>query len=51
MSKKVNVNRSIEDTFYRYKMPLIEAKVEGRGNGIKTAIPNLVDVAKVSERR
>lgn len=42
----LNVNRSVTDTFYRYKMPKLLAKVEGKGNGIKTVIVNMVDVAK-----
>uniref|UniRef100_A0A3Q2EFH2 Eukaryotic translation initiation factor 5 n=1 Tax=Cyprinodon variegatus TaxID=28743 RepID=A0A3Q2EFH2_CYPVA len=42
----VNVNRSVSDQFYRYKMPRLIAKVEGKGNGIKTVIVNMVDVAK-----
>lgn len=46
----VNVNRSVSDAFYRYKMPRLRAKVEGKGNGIKTVIVNMIDVAKAIGR-
>ncbi|KAK7863936.1 hypothetical protein R5R35_012446 [Gryllus longicercus] len=46
----VNVNRSVSDAFYRYKMPRLMAKVEGKGNGIKTVIVNMADVAKAIGR-
>jgi translation initiation factor 5 len=38
------------DQFYRYKMPAVQAKIEGRGNGIKTNVVNMVDVAKALAR-
>lgn len=46
----VNVNRGLTDQFYRYKMPKILAKVEGKGNGIKTVVVNMVEVAKALNR-
>jgi len=46
----VNVNRGLKDDFYRYKMPKIIAKVEGKGNGIRTVIVNMVEVAKALNR-
>ncbi|KAF9683933.1 hypothetical protein SADUNF_Sadunf04G0065400 [Salix dunnii] len=39
-----------DDAFYRYKMPKMLTKVEGRGNGIKTNIVNMVDIAKALAR-
>ncbi|KAG2242331.1 hypothetical protein Bca52824_095830 [Brassica carinata] len=38
------------DEFYRYKMPMMVIKTEGKGNGIKTNIVNNVDIAKALGR-
>jgi len=48
--KLVNVPRDVEDEFYRYKMPVMRAKVEGRGNGIKTVVENCPEIAKALDR-
>jgi translation initiation factor 5 len=42
----VNIGGDSRDMNYRYRMPVLVTKVEGRGNGIKTVIVNMVDIAK-----
>jgi len=47
MSALINIAglTPVEDPSYRYKMPKIAGKIEGRGNGIKTLLCNVKDVA------
>ncbi|KAJ2550277.1 eukaryotic translation initiation factor 5 [Coemansia sp. RSA 1933] len=47
---KVNIVRDNKDPFYRYQMPKMQGKIEGKGNGIKTVLPNIVDVARALSR-
>jgi len=46
----ISIVSGVEDAFERYKMPRIEIKVEGKGNGIKTVLPNIVAVADALAR-
>lgn len=45
-----NIGGNSDDAFYRYKMPRMITKIEGRGNGIKTNVVNMVDIAKALAR-
>nr|KMM65738.1 eukaryotic translation initiation factor 5 [Coccidioides posadasii RMSCC 3488] len=46
----VNIRRDVSDPFYRYKMERLQAKIEGKGNGIKTVVVNLNSVAQALGR-
>ncbi|RMZ82180.1 hypothetical protein DV738_g1719, partial [Chaetothyriales sp. CBS 135597] len=42
----INIRTDVTDPFYRYKMERLQSKIEGKGNGIKTVVPNLPSVAQ-----
>lgn len=46
MSKFVNMNNKNEDLNYRYKMPVFDVQVAGKGNGLFTMFHNMDDISK-----
>lgn len=48
--KTINIDRKSQDGFYRYKMEEVETKIEGRGNGIKTVLVNIEEIARSLDR-
>eukprot|EP00127_Corallochytrium_limacisporum_P004236 Clim_evm181s157 gene=Clim_evmTU181s157 len=50
MADIINIGGDASDQFFRYKMPKVTVKWEGRGNGTKTVLSNIEDVARCLER-
>lgn len=46
----MNIPRWVRDEHYRYKMPQLIAKIESRGNGIKTRLENIEAIAHALDR-
>jgi translation initiation factor 5 len=46
MSKQVNIDPNNSDASYRYKMPSLQTKIKGRGNGIQTVVINIHEVSR-----
>ena len=46
MTRKIPIPRTIEDPSYRYTMPLLETRFEGKGVGVKTNLLNLSLISK-----
>ncbi|SBT44775.1 eukaryotic translation initiation factor 5, putative [Plasmodium ovale wallikeri] len=46
----INIPRDRNDPNYRYKMPKLISKIEGRGNGIRTNIANMGEIARSLKR-
>jgi len=47
LQENVNIgNNNQNDPHYRYKMPALVIKTKGKGNGIKTELVNINDIAK-----
>ncbi|GAW82800.1 eukaryotic translation initiation factor 5 [Plasmodium gonderi] len=46
----INIPRDRNDPNYRYKMPKLISKIEGRGNGIRTNISNMGEIARSLKR-
>ncbi len=42
----LNIPSTVQDPKYRYRMAKMQLKIESKGNGIKTNIVNLNDIAR-----
>jgi translation initiation factor 5 len=46
----INIGGQKNDRFYRYKMPDLAIKIEGKGKGMKTVLVNICAIAKALHR-